>query len=90
MKSPNSIDKEELLDSSRQNQDLEQQEIQHIPSQSDPQGVLIDNQAVQLQQANSLDNPAFELIGLTQLRNDPQFAGIDGSGLSVAIIDTGQ
>ncbi|MEM9510572.1 MAG: DVUA0089 family protein [Cyanobacteria bacterium P01_E01_bin.35] len=89
MKSPNSIDKEELLDSSRQNQDLEQQEIQHIPSQSDPQGVLIDNQAVQLQQANSLDNPAFELIGLTQLRNDPQFAGIDGSGLSVAIIDTG-
>ena len=35
------------------------------------------------------ENPAFDLIGLTQLRNDPQFAGIDGSGFSVAVIDTG-
>jgi hypothetical protein len=34
-------------------------------------------------------NPAFDLIGLTQLREDPQFAGIDGSGFSVAVIDTG-
>ena len=34
-------------------------------------------------------NPAFDLIGLTQLRNDSQFAGIDGSGFSVAVIDTG-
>ncbi|MEL6442169.1 MAG: DVUA0089 family protein [Cyanobacteria bacterium J06621_8] len=34
-------------------------------------------------------NPAFDLIGLTQLRNDPQFAGIDGSDFSVAVIDTG-
>ncbi len=34
-------------------------------------------------------NPAFDLIGLTQLRNDPQFEGIDGSGFSVAVIDTG-
>lgn len=35
------------------------------------------------------NNPAFDLIGLTQLRNDEQFAGIDGSGFSVAVIDTG-
>ena len=34
-------------------------------------------------------NSAFDLIGLTQLRNDPQFAGIDGSGFSVAVIDSG-
>ena len=34
-------------------------------------------------------NPAFDLIGLTQLRNDPQFEGIDGSGFSVAVIDSG-
>jgi Subtilase family/Bacterial pre-peptidase C-terminal domain len=34
-------------------------------------------------------NPAFDLIGLTRLRNDPQFAGIDGSNLSVVVIDTG-
>src|SRR5215216_5224142 len=32
---------------------------------------------------------AFDLIGLTALRNDPAFAGIDGSGVSVAVIDTG-
>ena len=34
-------------------------------------------------------NAAFDLIGLTALRNDPQFAGLDGGGFSVAIIDTG-
>lgn len=34
-------------------------------------------------------NPAFDLIGLTALRNDPRFADIDGSGVSVAVIDTG-
>lgn len=34
-------------------------------------------------------NPAFDLIGLTQLRNAPQFEGIDGSGFRVAVIDTG-
>ncbi|MEM9218931.1 MAG: S8 family serine peptidase [Cyanobacteria bacterium P01_F01_bin.150] len=32
---------------------------------------------------------AFDLIGLTQLRQDPRFAGIDGSGINVAVIDTG-
>ncbi len=30
-----------------------------------------------------------DLIGVTALRNDPAFAGIDGSGVSVAVIDTG-
>lgn len=48
-----------------------------------------DPQTVSIEQANPEDNPAFDLIGLTQLRKDPQFAGIDGSGFSVAIIDTG-
>lgn len=32
---------------------------------------------------------AFDLIGVTQMRADPAFAGIDGSGVSVAVIDTG-
>ncbi|AUS99237.1 hypothetical protein CLI64_01855 [Nostoc sp. CENA543] len=36
-----------------------------------------------------MTNPAFNLIGLTQLRNDSRFAGIDGSGMTVAVIDTG-
>ncbi|MEL6495771.1 MAG: S8 family serine peptidase [Cyanobacteria bacterium J06623_7] len=35
------------------------------------------------------ENPAFDLMGLTRLRNDSDFAGIDGSGFSVAVIDTG-
>ena len=34
-------------------------------------------------------NPAFELIGLTKLRNHPKFSDIDGSGFNVAVIDTG-
>ncbi|MDB9381780.1 S8 family serine peptidase, partial [Nodularia spumigena CS-584] len=36
-----------------------------------------------------MSNPAFNLIGLTQLRNDSRFVGIDGSGMAVAVIDTG-
>jgi len=48
-----------------------------------------DNAALDLAQIASPSNPAFDLIGLTKLRNDPQFAGIDGSGFSVAVIDTG-
>ncbi|MBN1436365.1 MAG: S8 family serine peptidase [Sedimentisphaerales bacterium] len=32
---------------------------------------------------------AFDLIHLTDMRADPDFAGIDGSGVSVAVIDTG-
>ena len=35
------------------------------------------------------NNESFALIGLTELRNDANFAGIDGSGLSVAVIDSG-
>ena len=32
---------------------------------------------------------AFDLIGVTAARADPLFAGIDGDGVSVAVIDTG-
>ena len=34
-------------------------------------------------------NSAFDLIGLTRLRGEAQFQGIDGSGFSVAVIDSG-
>src|SRR5262245_54116799 len=37
-------------------------------------------------------NAAFDLIGVTGpggLRSDPEFAGIDGSGVTVAVIDSG-
>jgi hypothetical protein len=35
------------------------------------------------------DGAAFDVTGITALRNDPNFAGIDGSGLAVAVLDTG-
>ncbi|NBC31865.1 MAG: S8 family serine peptidase [Alphaproteobacteria bacterium] len=44
---------------------------------------------VTFQDATPGINPAFDLIGLTALRNDPRFEGIDGDGVSVAVIDTG-
>ena len=47
------------------------------------------NNDLNLIQAQAGINAAFDLIGLTQLRNDPRFEGIDGSGFSVAVIDTG-
>jgi len=34
-------------------------------------------------------NAAFDLIGLTQLRSDPLYAGLDGTGVTVAVLDTG-
>lgn len=58
-------------------------------SDDDWQIAVLNSQISQLNRANTGDNLAFNLIGLTQLRTDPQFAGIDGSGVSVAIIDTG-
>src|SRR4051812_5910183 len=36
-----------------------------------------------------LSAAAFDLIGVTALRHDPNFADIDGRGVSVAVIDTG-
>ncbi|MGK7900000.1 MAG: S8 family serine peptidase [Hormoscilla sp.] len=51
----------------------------------------LDGQLLQLERATPGVNPAFDLIGLTELRNDPQFADILSlpSGVSVAVIDTG-
>lgn len=40
-------------------------------------------------EARALLTAAFSLINLDDARADPLFAGIDGSGVSVAIIDTG-
>lgn len=49
---------------------------------------LINDQSFETVQAAFGANPAFDLIGLTQLRNDPNLIGIDGSGFSVAVIDS--
>ncbi len=67
----------------------EDRELAAIKAEEDRQNVVLDNQTIEIEQSNPGDNPAFDLIGLTQLRNDPQFTGIDGSGSSVVVIDTG-
>ena len=68
---------------------LTESEKRAIATENDRATITIKNELVQIEQANPGDNLAFDLIGLTQLRNDPQFAGIDGSGFSVTVIDTG-
>ena len=68
---------------------LTQTERERILADNDIALVDFEDRKIAIEQANPGDNPAFDLIGLTQLRNDPQFAGIDGSGFSVAVIDTG-
>ena len=64
-------------------------QIASIKAPRDRASVVMDDRLIQIEQATPKINPAFDLIGLTQLRNDPQFATIDGSGFSVAVIDTG-
>lgn len=60
-----------------------------IKIENDRSIIAIEDQIINFQQSSVENNPAFDLIGLTRLRNDPQFTGIDGSGFSVAIIDSG-
>lgn len=69
--------------------DLDSDTLQALKEEDDTVVLTLDGQLLQLEQATPGVNPAFDLIGLTELRNDPQFADIDGSGVSVAIIDTG-
>ncbi|MEY2831371.1 MAG: hypothetical protein RLZZ574_629, partial [Cyanobacteriota bacterium] len=58
-------------------------------TEDDTATVTFNNQNIQIEQAREGENPAFDLMGLTDLRNDPNFKGIDGSGFDVAVIDTG-
>ena len=69
--------------------DLTPSALEALYAEDDRVVVELDGQLTSLEQATSGINSAFDLIGLTQLRNDPRFAGIDGSGVSVAVIDTG-
>ncbi|MEL6929271.1 MAG: S8 family serine peptidase, partial [Cyanobacteria bacterium J06600_6] len=82
-------DEGELFAHYVQNQQLTPAELSRIQSENDFTTVKIAESPLVIEQSNLGDNPAFDLIGLTQLRNDPQFAGIDGSGFSIAVIDTG-
>ncbi|MEB3230379.1 MAG: S8 family serine peptidase [Leptolyngbyaceae bacterium] len=64
-------------------------ELDALYAEDDSVTVTLDGATVQLEQATPGINSAFDLIGLTQLRNDPRFSGIDGTGFAVAVIDTG-
>ena len=82
-------DEGELFANYAQGKNLTESRLTAIKAENDRVTVAIDNQLIAIEQANPGENPAFDLIGLTKLRNDPQFAGIDGSGFSVVVIDTG-
>ncbi|GFE69303.1 S8 family serine peptidase [Chroococcus sp. FPU101] len=82
-------DEGELFAAIIQGQTLDTATQNRIAQEDDQYTVNIDGQEIQIEQATPGVNPAFDLIGLTQLRNDPQFAGIDGSGLTAVVIDTG-
>ncbi|MDJ0569441.1 MAG: S8 family serine peptidase [Pleurocapsa sp. MO_192.B19] len=60
-----------------------------LQTEDDIVTVTLNNQDLQIEQAEAGINPAFDLIGLTDLRNDPNFADIDGTGFDVVIIDSG-
>jgi subtilisin family serine protease len=64
-------------------------ELARIRSEDDSVMAYIDDSEVAIEQATVGANTAFDLIGLTQMRNDSRFAGIDGSGMTVAVLDTG-
>ncbi|WP_051155220.1 S8 family serine peptidase [Anabaena sp. 90] len=72
-----------------QGRELSNAQLQQLQAEDDSAVITLNTQTIEIEQATVGFNPAFDLIGLTRLRNDPQFAGIDGSGFSVAIIDTG-
>ena len=82
-------DEGELFVSLLQGRNLSEQQLAGIRQQDDRRTVMIDGRPLEIEQANFKDNLAFDLIGLTKLRNDPEFADIDGTGFSVAVIDTG-
>jgi subtilisin family serine protease len=60
-----------------------------LKAEDDTATVNLNGASIQIEQAREGVNPAFDLIGLTDLRNDPDFKNIDGTGFDVAVIDTG-
>lgn len=60
-----------------------------LKAEDDTVTVNLNGESIQIEQAREGVNPAFDLIGLTDLRNDPDFKNIDGTGADVVVIDTG-
>lgn len=63
--------------------------LAQLQSENDTVTVTLGDRELQIEQAEAGVNPAFDLIGLTALRNDPNFAEIDGTGFDVVVIDSG-
>lgn len=60
-----------------------------LKAEDDTATVNLNGETIQIEQAREGVNPAFDLIGLTDLRNDPDFKNIDGTGSDVVVIDSG-
>ncbi|HEV7299272.1 MAG TPA: S8 family serine peptidase [Tepidisphaeraceae bacterium] len=50
---------------------------------------VTDRAVVELLEKRQLFSAAFDVVQLSTMRNDPVYAGVDGSGIGVAVIDTG-
>ena len=72
-----------------QDKEINPETLAELKAEDDTVTVTLNNQDIQLEQAQTGENPAFDLIGLTDLRNDPNFAELNGTGFDVVIIDSG-
>lgn len=81
-------DEGELFSTFVQGRSLDALQLQTLKTEDDSALLTTNGQTLQVEQA-TFRNAAFDLIGLTRLRNDSRFRGIDGSGVAVAVIDTG-
>jgi subtilisin family serine protease len=70
-------------------EELSPEELAAIRTEDDRATAYIDGNEVEIERATAGVNAAFDLVGLTDMRNDSRFAGIDGSGMTVAVLDTG-
>ena len=81
-------DEGELFSTLVQGQSLDDLMLQTLKTEDDSALLTTNGQTLEVEQA-TFRNAAFDLIGLTRLRNDPRFRGIDGSDVAVAVLDTG-
>lgn len=78
-----------LFSSLVRNEELDEVTFSRFKQEDDTTNIVVDGANLVVEQATDDTNPAFDLIGLTQLRNDPDFDDIDGTGFRVAVIDSG-
>ncbi|MEL7420054.1 MAG: S8 family serine peptidase, partial [Cyanobacteria bacterium J06555_3] len=72
-----------------QGAEITAERLEQLRLEDDATTITLDGEEIQIEQAREGVNPAFDLIGLTDLRNDPDFEDIDGTGFDVVVIDSG-